>query len=178
MIQQSPTTDNETIISYAEEGERNAVQELYVVNNTIVNDYAAGGIFVHVSGFPSAVLLVNNLFIGPGTVLQGQGTQRTNLATHDGQVVNQAEYDYHLAKGSPAINKGMLPGMAARYDLTPVYEYVDPLSSMPRTVVGPAIDVGAYEYGNPAQPPGSTPPAVHAVPASGTTPSGEERPRS
>ncbi len=57
LIQQSPTTDNETIISFAEEGGRNAVQELYVVNNTIVNDYVEGGIFVHVSGFPSAVAL-------------------------------------------------------------------------------------------------------------------------
>ena len=54
LIQQSPTTDNETIISFAEEGGRNAVQELYVVNNTIVNDYAEGGIFVHVSGSPAA----------------------------------------------------------------------------------------------------------------------------
>ncbi len=178
LIQQSPTTDNETIISFAEEGGRNAVQELYVVNNTIVNDYAEGGIFVHISGLPSAALLVNNLFIGPGTVLQGQGTQKTNLATRNAQLVNQAEYDYHLAKGSPAINKGTRPGTAARYDLTPLYEYVHPLSATPRVIVGPAIDIGAYEYGNPAQPPTEkVSPAVPAAPAAGATSSEDERPR-
>ncbi len=172
LIQQSSTTDNETIISFAEEGGRNAVQELYVVNNTIVNDYAEGGIFVHVSGLPSASLLVNNLFIGPGTVLQGQGIQKTNLATRNAHLVNQAGYDYHLAKGSPAINKGTPPGIAARYDLTPLFEYVDPLSAAPRAVVGPAIDIGAYEHGNAVQPPAdTTPPAVPA----GATSSSEEK---
>ncbi len=174
LIQQSPTTDNETIISYAEEGGRNAVQELYVVNNTIVNDYAEGGIFVNVSGLPSASLLVNNLFIGLGTVLQGQGIQKTNLATRNAHLVNQAEYDYHLAKASPAIDKGTPPGTAARYDLTPLFEYIDPLSATTRVVVGPAIDIGAYEYGNPAQPPADKAPP--AVPAAGAT-SSDEKPQ-
>jgi Right handed beta helix region len=175
LIQQSHNTDNETIISYAEEGRRNAVQELYIVNNTIVNDYAEGGVFVHVSGFPSASLLVNNLFIGPGTVLQGQGDQTTNLATSDAHLANQAEYDYHLAKGSPAINKGTKPGTAARYDLTPLYEYVDPLGATPRVIVGPVIDIGAYEYGNPAQPPANKIPPAAA--AAGATSSSDEKPR-
>ncbi len=146
LIQQSPNTDNETIISYAEEHGRNPVQELYVVNNTIVNDYGPSGIFVHVSGAPSASRLINNLFIGRGVVLEGQGTQTTNLATRNAHLVNQAQYDYHLAKDSPAINAGTPPGAAAEYDLTPVYEYVHPLSATPRSVVGPAIDIGAYEY--------------------------------
>jgi Right handed beta helix region len=165
LIQQSPTTDNETIISYSEEGGKNPVQELYVVNNTIVNDYAEGAIFVHVSGLPAASRLVNNLFIGPGTVLQGQGTQTTNLTTRNAHLVNQAAYDYHLTKGSPAINKGTPPGTAAGYDLTPKFEYADPLSATPRTVVGPAIDIGAYEYAKPAQPPaGATPAAPDSGP--------------
>jgi hypothetical protein len=158
LIQQSPNTDNSGIISYGAEGKKNPIQELYVVNNTIVNDYPNGGTFVHIFGSPSAARLVNNLFIGPGTVLQGQATQTTNLATRNAHLVNQAQYDYHLAKDSPAINKGTNPGTAGEYNLAPQYEYVNPLSAVPRSVVGPAIDIGAYEYGNPARPPANTPP--------------------
>ncbi|MGC2112249.1 MAG: right-handed parallel beta-helix repeat-containing protein [Candidatus Korobacteraceae bacterium] len=156
LIQQSPITDNETIISYAEEGGRNSVQELYIVNNTIVNDYEGGGIFVHVGGLPTVCRLVNNLFIGPGIVLQGRGVQAGNLATRNAHLVNQAEYDYHLSKESPAINKGVRPGVAAGYDLAPMFEYVHPVSKEPRSVVGSAIDIGAYEYDNPGQSPANS----------------------
>jgi hypothetical protein len=156
LIQQSPSTDNETIISYAEEGGRNPVQELYVINNTIVNDYIGGGVFVHVSGLPTTSRLINNLFVGSGIVLQGRGTQVSNLVTRNAKLVNQAGYDYHLSKGSPAINKGTPPGTAAGYDLMPLYEYMDAVSATPRTVVGPAIDIGAYEYGNIGQSPART----------------------
>ena len=156
LIQQSPNTDNDTIISYAEERASNPVQELYVVNNTIVNDYG-NGTFVRVSGSPSSSRLVNNLFIGPGTVLQGQGTQTTNLATRNAHLVNQAGYDYHLSAGSPAINGGTPPGTAGGFDLTPLYEYVHPmLRAKTRSIVGSAIDIGAYEYGNVGQPPTDT----------------------
>jgi len=156
LIQQSPNTDNDTIISYGEERASNPVQELYVVNNTIVNDYG-GGTFVYVSGSPSASILVNNLFIGPGAVLRGQGTQKTNLATRNAHLVNQAAYDYHLSAGSPAIDAGTPPGTAAGYDLTPLYEYVHPmLKAKTRAVVGSAIDIGAYEYGNVGHPPTDT----------------------
>ncbi len=151
LIQQSPTTDNDTIISYAEEGGKNPLQELYIINNTIVNDYGAGGTFVHISGLPLA-RLVNNLFIGLGTVLQGQARQTTNLTTRNAHLVNQAEYDYHLSKTSPAINKGTPPGTAEGFDLTPVYEYVHPLGAETRSVAGSTIDIGAYEYGNHGEP--------------------------
>src|SRR5271166_5664032 len=152
LIQQSPNTDNDTIISYAEERASNPVQELYVVNNTIVNDYG-NGTFVRVSGSPSSSRLVNNLFIGPGTLLRGQGTQTTNLATRNAHQIGRAGYDYHLSAGSPAINAGTPPGAAAGYDLTPRFEYVHPmLKAKTRAVVGLTIDIGAYEYGNVGQP--------------------------
>ena len=171
LIQQSPNTDNETIISYAEEGASNPLQELYVVNNTIVNDYP-GGTFVHVGGVPTASRLVNNFFVGAGTVVTGPATQTSNLATLNPRLVNQARYDYHLAAGSPAINKGTRPGEAAGYDLTPRHEYVHPMLDGTRTVVGSAIDVGAYEYGNVG-----TPPPDESLPLSPTEPKPATEPK-
>ena len=96
---------------------------------------------------PLRARLVNNLFIGPGVVLEGQGAQTTNLATRKARLANQAEYNYHLSKDCLAI--AMLERRQAAplgYDLTPQYEYVHPLGARPRAVVGPAIDIGAYEY--------------------------------
>jgi hypothetical protein len=164
LIQQSPNTNNDTIISYAEEGASNPAQELYVVNNTIMNDYEKGT-FVRVSGLPFASRLINNLFIGEGIVLRGPGTQTTNLATRNARLLNQEGYDYHLFAGSPAIDAGTLPGQAAGgYDLTPQFEYFHPmLSATTRSIVGSNIDIGAYEYGNFGRSPADT--GVPSVPA-------------
>ena len=156
IIQQSPITDNKTIISYAEENAKDPIQELYLVNNTIVNDYAGGGVFIHVGGTPTTVRIVNNLLVGSGAILEGRGAQAGNLITTAPHFVNQAAYDYRLTNESPGINKGVRPGMGTGYDLTAAYEYVHPLSKRPRSMSGPGIDVGAYEYNDPLQPNANT----------------------
>jgi hypothetical protein len=80
LIEQGPQTDNSTIISYAAEGGANPTQELYVAHNTIVND-RSGGTFIRVAGSypPTSALIVNNIFVGPGTLLSGVGTMTNNL---------------------------------------------------------------------------------------------------
>ncbi|HWP45673.1 MAG TPA: right-handed parallel beta-helix repeat-containing protein, partial [Candidatus Limnocylindrales bacterium] len=149
LIQQGPDTDNFSIIAYAAEGGTNPVQQLYVVNNTFVNDYPSGGIFVQIFGNPK-VTLINNLFVGPGTVLWGKGQQIANLVTQDSPFVDRANFDYHLVKGSPAIDAGVNPGKANNVDLTPIWQYVHLANREPRTMVGSAIDIGAYEFGTPS----------------------------
>ena len=62
---EGPQAPNSTTLSYAEEGAANPVQQLYVVNNTFVNDLGRGT-FVSVSGSPADVRLVNNIFAGGG----------------------------------------------------------------------------------------------------------------
>lgn len=61
--------------------------------------------------------------------------------------------DYHLAAGSPAIDTGSAhpmygDGSGAMQDGTPVLEPTPPIGSEPRYVVGAAVDLGAFEYGN------------------------------
>ncbi|MBY0523281.1 MAG: fibronectin type III domain-containing protein [Gemmataceae bacterium] len=159
LIEQSANTGNSTILSFAAEGATNPSQQLFVVNNTFVNDRSAGT-FVRVSGTPTNVQIVNNIFAGPGTVLSGTGTLTTNLVSSSPGLVNQAGFDYHLTAGSPAINAGTNPGTVNGFDLTPRFQYLHPQGAEARPVVG-ALDIGAYEFGTP-------PPAIPAVPSNAT----------
>lgn len=145
VIQQGPLTQNSAMVTFAQEGATHPVQELYVVNNTMVNDLGRGR-FVNVAGAPAVSMIVNNIFWGGGTALTGIGTLTSNLDGIDPLLVDRAGGDYHLLAGSPAIDAGTDPGTGSGYPLTPVSEYVTDLSGRPRATSGTAIDIGAFEF--------------------------------
>jgi hypothetical protein len=147
LIQQGPATENSGIFSFAAEGATNPVQELFVAHNTFVNDRGSGTFVRNASSF--AAVVVNNIFVGGGTVLDGPGDATNNLVTDDAGLVDRAGFDYRLAAGSPAIDIGVDPGSAGSFSLTPEFHYVHPLGSEPRVAVG-TLDMGAYEFGMPA----------------------------
>jgi hypothetical protein len=153
LIQQGPKTDNYHIVSYGAEGMNNPKSELYVVNNTFVNDND-DGVFIRVSQGAEPAKLINNIFAGPGAVLNGLGEKRTNLVAQKGFLnflseppgfVNPAEFDYRLLSDSPAVDKGSDPGSANGISLRPNAQYVHPAKSEKRPIGG-YIDIGAYEY--------------------------------
>lgn len=147
LIQQGPNTDNSSIISYRREGAdpANPSTELFIVNNTFVNDRPNGGTFFNIDpGVTEPVVVRNNIIVGPGTVItQGNAVLASNFQG-DPMFVNQAAFDYHLKAGSPCADAGEAPGMGAGVDLTPKVHYVHPASSTGRMIVG-KIDIGAYE---------------------------------
>ena len=149
LIHQGPNTHNSAIIAYKEEtATNNPLFDLFVVNNTVINERPQGGTFVNVVGAatPPAVLR-NNIFVGPGTVCtQANAVLDHNLTMSDPGLVNQASFDYHLLAGSPAVDTGVDPGMGSGQSLAPKYHYVHPMSFENRTSVG-TIDIGAYELG-------------------------------
>jgi hypothetical protein len=143
LIQQGPQTDNNSMLNYGTEGlSGGRTHELYVVNNTFVNDAGFGG-FTQIQGGTSLVRVINNLFVGPGSLPGGQLT--TNLLTNNPGLVNQNGYDYRLTATSSARNAGTAPGSARNTDLTPIYQYVHPARRELRLTEG-TIDVGAYEF--------------------------------
>src|SRR6185312_10606226 len=148
--QQGTMTQNPNIISYEEEGTSptNTVLDLFVVNNSIVNDLASGSaVFVKVGAdVTKPVLLQNNIFVGMGTVTNQAGATQTTNYSGDPMFVDQAGYDYHLTAGSPCVDKGTAPGMGDSYALTPAEQYVQPTETKGRTTVN-VIDIGAYELG-------------------------------
>ena len=150
LVQQGPNTQNFAMLSYMEEGASslNPGSDLYVVNNSIVNQYPSGGIFVQVgSADATPALLQNNIFDGPGTITtQANAIFKTNF-TGDPMFVDVDNFDYHLTSGSPAINTGSQPTSANDFSLAPKDEYVHPACGQQRFPVG-IIDIGAYEFGD------------------------------
>ncbi|MEP6691907.1 MAG: Ig-like domain-containing protein [Gemmatimonadaceae bacterium] len=150
IIEQGPSSPNHAIIEYGAEGiPAGRSTELFVVNNTIVND-ATTGTFVWVSAaVPTPVTLRNNIFAGPGTITtQATAVLEANTTAADGNPMfrNPAAYDYRLLSGSPAIDRGVDPSAAFGVSLAPVLQYAHPTSATARTLQGPAIDRGAYEF--------------------------------
>ena len=142
LIQQGPNTDNSTLVSYGREGLSNPSAELTMVNNTLVNDRHTGT-FVNLQA-GSQASLINNLFVGDGTAVNGTASQQSDLQTNAPGFVDRAGFDYHLVAGSPAIDQGVDPGSANGRSLTPVWQYLAPADRDPRPTDG-TLDLGAYE---------------------------------
>jgi hypothetical protein len=143
LIQQGTAADNSTIVAYGAESAINPMHELYVVNNTIVNDRGSGT-FLSVRAGTTA-RIINNIFSGNGTVLSGPGTLVSNLVSNAPGLVNISAFDYRLTAASPARDAGSNPGSVNGFDLTPIYEYVHVAGQKARPRIG-GIDIGAYEY--------------------------------
>jgi hypothetical protein len=151
VIQQGASSQNRWIVEFGAEGQTAGhTDELFVVNNTIVNDVGTGyGIFV-ASWVKTPAVVRNNIFAGPFNTIVNQATallQSNHLpADGDPMFVDAAAYDYRLKAGSPAIDKAVAPGSAFGFDLAPKFEYVHPLQNVARTPGGAALDRGAYEF--------------------------------
>jgi hypothetical protein len=150
LIQQGAHHENDALIAFGAERTResHAVQELFVVNNTMVND-AETGRFVF-APYPSAkITLVNNVFAGPGTRyathLGGQAIEYGNVSLERNEFADASAFDYRLRARSKAINAGAaLPALKA-FDLKPKFEYAHKARSAPRKARGP-LDAGALEF--------------------------------
>ena len=145
VIQQSANNQNSGMLSFGAEGASNAKQELYVVNNTFIND-ASNGRFVGVgNSVGTPILLQNNAFAGAGTVTnQASAILRTNYQGMLPGFIERAVYNLGPQLDSLLRNAGSAPELGAGVTLTPTSEYRHPAGGAARTVSG-QIDIGAYE---------------------------------
>jgi hypothetical protein len=146
VIQQPASNSNSSMVAYGEEGATNVGSDLYVVNNTFLNDMGSGGTFLFVSGkVPTAALAQNNIFGGVGTFsTQSTTIDKTNYRSASPSFVNRAAYDLHPT-GALMIDAGSAPGTSATgVSLAPVAQYKSVANGEARPVVG-QIDIGAYE---------------------------------
>ncbi len=160
VIQQSPTASNGGLIAYGLEGGTNPGQELYLVNNTLVNDRSAGS-FVLVGSGTTRVFAANNVLGGSGTPWSSPIVESLNNHINvQPAFVNRADYDYTPAAGAPFVNAGVEPGSDSNgQSLRPTLEYVHPASQRARPDDG-ALDIGALEREGGTPPPDTVPPTV------------------
>jgi hypothetical protein len=147
LIQQPSDNNNPGLVSYGMEGASNTGKDLYVVNNTFINDRSSGGTFLLVnSGVTVPVVAQNNLVVGTGTFsTQGSTIDRSNLKVASFAFVDRAGFDLRPAPGSAAVDAGTDAGAtAAGVSLAATREYLPVAQSRARTAVG-KIDIGAYE---------------------------------
>jgi hypothetical protein len=133
LLQHGRRAENGIAVSYAAEGAKNTIQELYVVNNTCINERQPSGSFFRVAGKPTTVRLVNNLVTGSKNMLTGPGETVNNLVTDKPGFVDATHYDYRLTPQSPALQTGVDPGKAGDFSLTPAFYYRHPLGADPRS---------------------------------------------
>ncbi len=170
VIQQPAANQNPGLVSYGMEGASNTGKDLYVVNNTFLNDRSAGGTFLQISSAVTVpVLAQNNLFVGTGTFSsQGSTIDRNNLKVASYAFVDRAKDDLRPAAGTQAVDNGIAPAASpAGVSLTATLEYTSGAQTRARAVVG-TIDIGAYESASAAP----TPPAGDDTPI--TNPWGAE----
>jgi hypothetical protein len=172
IIQQPANNSNPSLLAYGEEGASNSGQDLYVVNNTFLNDDSSRGTFIMVGGGVSTpVLMQNNVFGGTGTTTtQGNATDRNNYRSLTPAFVDRANFDLRPASGSPMINAGAAPGNAASgFALNPTLQYLATAQTQARPVNG-TIDIGAYEAAATATT-STTSPTTTSTPTVTSTPS-------
>lgn len=147
VIQQPSANQAATMIGYGWEGASNPGRDLYVVNNTFLNDDSVRGTFVSVAdGVGTPVLMQNNVFSGTGSASnQSNAIDRNNYRSLSPAFLNRGAFDLHPAGGSPMINAGAaLGGAASGLSLTPTEQYKFPVGTESRPSNG-IIDIGAYE---------------------------------
>jgi hypothetical protein len=163
VIHQPASHNNPGLLAYGNEGASNPKQDLYVVNNTFLNDDSVRGTFVLVGGsVTTPVLLQNNIFGGTGAATnQANAIDRTNFRSLVPGFINRLLFDLHPIANVLVINAGSVPGVsAAGVSLTPVAQYKHTASGETRTAAS-ARDIGAYAAltsgGTPAPAPAPAP---------------------
>jgi hypothetical protein len=144
IIQQPARPSNPGILTYGVEGATNPGKDLYVVNNTFINDSSSSARFIYVGDqVTQPVLVQNNLFVGVGTqVTQGIATTVTNYATLTSPFVNKENFDLRpLPNNASIVNAGTnvtdKNQLASRHYMHPAQTAVRAKDTK--------IDIGAYE---------------------------------
>jgi len=144
IIQQSAQTENSQLISYGAEGYRWPHDEIYVVNNTLVDDLPRDGVLLRVARGASRVVLVNNLMLGNATLATEKGWEfRSNMVAKPADFASASNGDYRLRSSSALVGKGIEPGAANGVSLRLDREYDHPLQGR-RLSAGP-LSPGALQ---------------------------------
>lgn len=147
VIHQPTAHSNSNLVAYGAEGPTNPAQDLYVVNNTFLNDDSSRGTFVLIgSKVTKKALLQNNIFSGSGAVTNQVGAiEKTNYRSVAPGFVNRAAWDLRPTAHALVVNAGSIPGTSSSgISLKPAYVYQHSASAGTRPTVK-TIDVGAYE---------------------------------
>lgn len=144
IIEQSSQTENPTIVSFGAEGYLRRPNELYLVNNTLVDSRPGRGVFLRVKSGADRIFAKNNLLIGGGNLESaGAGEYAGNLHAEGMDVALAAGGDYRLRKRSRLVGRAEDLGVADGQNLRPRREYLHPMRT--RTLPPGPYSPGAHQ---------------------------------
>lgn len=148
LFMQGNNAQNNNLVGYGLEGLTNTLNELYYINNTAVNKRAASCIFLDINEGTSTAKVINNIFAGTGTVVNGPTTTMSNNIVESNienlLFTDEQNFDYHFETTSPAVNAGIFIDSVNGFSLVPAFTYVHPADFKDRGIVLD-IDAGAIE---------------------------------
>ncbi len=145
VLHQGSLSENSTMVSYGAEGAINPSQELYICNNTFVNDRSSSRA-IRIAANPSDVKIVNNIFDNlTSAVVNESGDFFNNLENNNSSFEDRDGYDFRLKEDSPAVDSGMNTLLVDGENIVPGWEYLDERDKKKRAVDS-IIDIGAFEF--------------------------------
>lgn len=127
IIQQSVGTENPHMVSFGAENYKWPRNELYLVNNTLVDNSPQGGVFLHIKPGDVKVKVVNNLLAGRGKLdTAGPGQYQNNFKVDRREFVLADGEDYRLKQNSRLLGRAVDAGSANGLSLMPDREYRHP----------------------------------------------------
>jgi hypothetical protein len=127
IIQQSARTENPHLISVGAEGYKWTTNELYLINNTLIDNVPRDGVFLHVSAGAQVVRVINNLLVGEGTWnIAVAAVFRNNPTAVNSDFIDLGGGDFRLAPKSHVRSKAAHPGSVSGLSLQPSREYRHP----------------------------------------------------
>lgn len=144
IIGQSLQTDNQHLIAFGSEGYRWPRNEIYLVNNTLVDPLPKGGVFLKVAPGANAVRAINNLLVGPSTLeLAGPGEYRNNFKVESPNLAQENGLDYRLRASSGLMGLATDPGIANGQSLRQIRQFDPPRGT--KALEGAAHNPGAVQ---------------------------------
>ena len=148
VIGQSAGTDNPVLVSYGAEGPRWPVNKLFLVHNTLVNDFHTGT-FVQLwdEKFPGGIesWIINNLTVGYGDLNQpAHGRFEGNQSALRRDLIDYGGVPVRLNSSSPLRGSVRIPGQANGMDLIPAAEFSFPVGTKPIRI-GNSLAPGAFQ---------------------------------
>lgn len=148
IIQQGAQTENPHLISFGIEGLRGPKNELYLINNTLVDDRNSSGIFLRIKAGNTKVKAFNNLLVGKAKLeTAGTGDYKNNINVDWSIFELATRQDYRLKPTFSSLHKVIDPGMANDFSLMPSREYVHPRKT--RLVPFSLLQIGALHSAKP-----------------------------
>ena len=132
LIEQGSQTENSNIVSIGAEGYKHANNELYLVNNTIVDDRPSNGKLLMIKPGLQKLVAMNNLLVSKNKLDPGvDGQLDNNINAGWEHFVLPQRFDYRLKASSSLIGKYVMPPAAYGVSLVPQREYAHPAGSRP-----------------------------------------------